>query len=111
MKEIFSTVAFDLQPGERVGVRVRRGLALAVTGERVWLTRSNEAVDYFVHDGESLSLRPHETLWISVDGERATQLVFTLAAGTGSRVADWGVGVWQRLRAWTPRGVLGLRIG
>lgn len=112
MKEIFSTVAFELQAGERVGIRVRRGQALAIAGERVWITRSNDEHDYFLHDGESLALRSHETLWISVDGQRDVRLVFTLAGGSGSRVADWLSDRWQHARAgFAGTSRLGLRIG
>ncbi len=112
MKEIFSTVAFELQPGERVGIRVRRGQALAVTGERVWLTRSNDETDYFLHDGESIALRSHETLWISVDGMRDARLLFTLAGGSGIRVVDWLSDRWQQVRAGSAgTSRLGLRVG
>lgn len=112
MKEIFSTVAFELQAGERVGIRVRRGQELTVSGARLWLTRSNDDVDYFLFNGDALSLRPRETLWISVDDDQAARLVFTLAGGTGSRIADWFNDWSQRV---LPSGLsgskLGLRIG
>ncbi len=88
MKEIFSTVAFELSSGERIAIRVLRGEALKVSGERLWLTRSNDDVDYFLYDGEVLALRPNETLWLSVDGPRDARLTFTFAEGAGQRFAN-----------------------
>jgi hypothetical protein len=112
MKEIYSTVAFELQAGERVGIRVRRGQELSVSGARVWLTRSNDSVDYFLHDGESLPLRQHEMLWISVDADTPSRLLFRLAGGSGSRVVDAINSWWQGRRAGGIAGSrLGLRIG
>jgi hypothetical protein len=112
MKEIYSTIAFDLQPGERVGIRVRRGRALSVSGERVWLTRSNDSADYFLHDGETMDLRAHELLWLSVDGEKGARLQFTLEAGSGNRLVDWMSDWWKQGPAGALTGSkLGLRIG
>ncbi len=89
MKEIFSTVAFELSSGERAAIRVLRGEALKVSGERLWITRSNDEVDYFLYDGDVLALRPNETLWLSVDGPRDARLTFTFAEGPGRRLANW----------------------
>ncbi|CAB3788743.1 DUF2917 domain-containing protein [Pararobbsia alpina] len=93
MNEIYSTVAFELAAGERIGIQVRRGEALRVCGERLWVTRSNDQADYFLHDGDTLALRPSETLWLSVDGPRPARLMVTLKGGMRGRLADW-VGDW-----------------
>ncbi len=111
MKEIFSTVAFELSPGERIAISVRRGEALRVSGERVWVTRSNDAVDYFLHDGDALSLRADETLWLSVDGLGTSRVTFALAAGTGHRLATVFRRWWDKAPIPAAGGKLGMRIG
>ena len=112
MREIYSTIAFEVMSGERVGIRVRRGQSVSVSGERVWLTRSNDEADYFLDDGETLALRPREMLWISVEGQGEARLTFTLAGGTGSRVVDWISDWWKNGPAGALAGSkLGLRIG
>jgi Protein of unknown function (DUF2917) len=89
MNEIYSTIAFELAAGERLGIRVQRGEALHLSGERLWVTRSNDEADYFLHDGDTLPLRPSETLWLSVDGLGSARLSVTLKAGTQGKLARW----------------------
>jgi hypothetical protein len=112
MKEIYSTIAFELEAGERIGIRVLRGEALRVEGERLWVTRSNDEADYFLEDGETLPLRPSETLWLSVDGLRAARLTVMLKAGTRGKLVNW-VGSWlAAVQATAFSGSrLGMRIG
>ncbi len=112
MKEIYSTIAFQLEAGERIGIRVLRGEALRVEGERLWITRSNDQVDYFLGDGETLPLRPSETLWLSVDGLRPARLTVMLKAGTRGKLVNW-VGNWlAAVQATAFSGSkLGMRIG
>jgi hypothetical protein len=112
MNEIYSTIAFELTAGERIGIRVRRGEALRVAGERLWITRSNDAADYFLHDGDTLALRPSETLWLSVDGPGAARLTVTLKAGTRGMLANWFGERLAYAHAAAFRGSkLGMRIG
>jgi hypothetical protein len=76
------------------------------------LTRSNDAVDYFLHDGDSLPLRPREVLWISVDADEPARLLFRLAGGSGSRVVDAFRDWWQHGRVGAFGAArLGMRIG
>jgi hypothetical protein len=112
MKEIYSTIAFELAGGERIGIRVRRGEFLQASGERLWVTRSNDQADYFLHDGDTLALRPDETLWLSVDGLRTARLMVTLKAGTRGQLVSW-LGDWlTRTQAAVCSGPgFGVRIG
>ena len=112
MNEIYSTIAFELAAGERIGIHVRRGEALQVSGERLWVTRSNDEADYFLHDGDTLALRPSETLWLSVDGPRPARLTVTLKAGTRGMLANWLGERMAYVHAAAFRGSrLGMRIG
>jgi hypothetical protein len=108
MNEIYSTIAFELAAGERIGIRVRRGEALRVSGERLWITRSNDQADYFLHDGDTLALRPSETLWLSVDGLGAARLTVTLKAGTRGKLANW---IGERLAYAHAAAFCGSRLG
>jgi hypothetical protein len=48
MKEIFSSVTFEIQPRETVQMSVQKSAALAACGARVWVTRRHDALDYWL---------------------------------------------------------------
>lgn len=93
MKRLYSSIAFEVQPGETVPLRVSRGVALTIDGERVWITRSADEHDYWIAPGESLVLRPGELMWLSTDGDQPAQVTVTLRPGSLQRVASW----WARM--------------
>jgi hypothetical protein len=89
MKQLYSSITFEVQPDETVPLRVSRGVAITVAGERVWVTRSADQEDYWVEHGESLALRPGELLWISTDGARPARVTVTLKPRCAQRFAAW----------------------
>lgn len=89
MKQLHSSITFEVQPDETVPLRVSRGVAIAVAGERVWLTRSADDADYWVEPGESLALRPGELLWLSTDGGLPARVTVTLKPRCAQRFAAW----------------------
>ncbi|AJY41161.1 DUF2917 domain-containing protein [Burkholderia humptydooensis] len=78
MKEISSSITFEIQPGETVPMKVARSTRLTVRGAPVWATRSNDVHDYFLCAGETLKLRRGERLWLSADGETSACVSFSM---------------------------------
>ena len=70
MREISTSVTFEIKPGETVPMRIGRSTQLKVQGAAVWATRSNDIEDYWLVPGDKLKLRQRERLWLSVDGDR-----------------------------------------
>jgi hypothetical protein len=79
MREISSSITFEIQPGETIPLRVVRSTRLSVQGGLVWATRSNDVDDYFLVAGESLKLRRGERLWLSCDAADAACVAFSVA--------------------------------
>ncbi|AOJ70138.1 MULTISPECIES: DUF2917 domain-containing protein [Burkholderia] len=79
MREISSSITFEIQPGETVPMKVARSTRLAVRGAPVWATRSNDIADYFLSPGETLKLRRGERLWLSADGAASACVSFSIA--------------------------------
>ncbi|KVD88978.1 hypothetical protein WS62_16765 [Burkholderia sp. ABCPW 14] len=79
MREISSSITFEIQPGETVPMKVVRSTRLSVRGASVWATRSNDVHDYFLSPGETLKLRRGERLWLSADGETSACVSFSIA--------------------------------
>ncbi|MCF2135005.1 MULTISPECIES: DUF2917 domain-containing protein [Burkholderiaceae] len=92
MKPLYSSITFEVQPGQTVPLRVSRGVALTIEGERVWITRSADEHDYWVASGESLSLRPGELMWLGTEGTRTARVTVALRPHYAQRVASW----WSR---------------
>jgi hypothetical protein len=89
MKEIFSSVTFEIQPRETVRVAVARHAALAVCGTRIWVTRHRDVMDYWLAPGEKLALQAGDTLWVSAEGEQPARVVLTTPAGCEERLLRW----------------------
>lgn len=79
MREIYSSITFEIQPGETIPMKVARSTRLTVQGGPVWATRSNDVEDYFLSSGSSLKLRRGERLWLSADGENGACVSFSVA--------------------------------
>jgi hypothetical protein len=79
MREISTSVTFEIADGETVPMKIGRSVRLVVQGAPVWATRSNDTEDYWLVPGDSLKLRERERLWLSTEKGRTAQVVFTLA--------------------------------
>jgi hypothetical protein len=76
MREISSSITFEIEPGETIPMMIAHSTRLSVEGAPVWVTRSNDVEDYWLDPGSSLHLRRGERLWLSVDGDRPARLGF-----------------------------------
>jgi hypothetical protein len=103
MREISTSVTFEIKPGETVPMRIARGTRLTVFGAPVWATRSNDIEDYWLTPGDRLKLRPRERLWLSTEGSEPAHVVFTIVPRCDQRAMNWAFAgierVMQRLRA------------
>ena len=66
MREISSSITFEIKAGETVPMKVARSTRLAVSGGAIWVTRSDDIEDYWLQPGHTLRLRRGERLWLSV---------------------------------------------
>ncbi|KNH08805.1 hypothetical protein BRCH_04000 [Candidatus Burkholderia brachyanthoides] len=98
MREISTSVTFEIKPGETVPMRVARSTRLMVYGAHVWVTRSNDIDDYWLSPGDCLRLRERERLWLSVEGGEAARVVFTIAPRPDQRAARWVSTTIERLK-------------
>jgi hypothetical protein len=99
MREISTSITFEIKPGETVPMRIVRGTRLTVHGASVWATRSNDIHDYFLAPGGRLKLRERERLWLSVEGDRSAQVVFTIVPRADERAIRWLASGIERLGA------------
>lgn len=94
IKEIFSTIAYEVQPNKTAALRVGRSQVLSIEAGTVWLTRSDDQTDYWLDAGTSLSLRAGETLWLSAEAQSA-RVVFKRPARCDKRIMNWLASRWQ----------------
>lgn len=87
MREISSSITFEIQPGETVPMKVARSTRLTVQGGPVWATRSNDVHDYFLASGGALKLQRGERLWLSVDGDEQARVSFSLVVPASAAAA------------------------
>jgi hypothetical protein len=103
MREISTSVTFEIKPGETVPMRVARSTRLSVQGAAVWATRSNDIEDYWLMPGDRLKLRERERLWLSVEGDQPARVEFTILPRCDERAIRWASTgmerIVQRLRA------------
>jgi hypothetical protein len=99
MREISTSVTFEVKPGETVPMRIVRGTRLTVHGAAVWATRSNDTEDYWLAPGDKLKLRERERLWLSVEGDRPAHVVFTIVPRCDLRAMTWLAASMERLAA------------
>jgi hypothetical protein len=101
MREISSSITFEIKAGETVPMKVARSIRLAVSGGAVWVTRSNDTEDYWLQPGHTLRLRRGERLWLSVEGGDRAIVAFAVPARPGVRVFNWlgRINDWLGLRS------------
>lgn len=87
MREISSSVTFEIQPGETVPMKVVHSTRLSIQGATVWATRSEDVDDYFLAPGANLRLRRGERLWLAVEGPEAARVSFSVGAPVPGEVA------------------------
>ncbi len=97
MREISTSVTFELGEGEVVPMRIGRSVKLSVQGAPVWATRSIDTRDYWLQPGETLRLRTGERLWLSTEDGRRAQVVFNIAPRPGSQAIGWLAGRIDRM--------------
>jgi hypothetical protein len=88
MRQISSSVTFEIAPGETLPMMVAHSTRLSVHGAPVWVTRSNDVEDYWLAPGHSLRLRPGERLWLSTEGPRAASVAFVAPLSRVASLAD-----------------------
>ena len=97
MREIYSSIAFDIRSGETVPMRVTRSTRLKVSGGAVWVTRSDDTSDYWLSPGHTLRLRRGERLWLSVEGAPRARVAFSVPTRVNERALHWLARVGERL--------------
>jgi hypothetical protein len=99
MQEIYSSITFEIKPGETVPMRVARSTRLAVQGACIWVTRSDDVEDYWLAPGRSLRLRRGERLWLSADGRQSARVAFLVAARPKEEALHWFARLGERFGA------------
>ncbi|SDF78700.1 DUF2917 domain-containing protein [Paraburkholderia phenazinium] len=89
MREISSSVTFEIKAGETVPMKIARSTRLKVNCGAVWVTRSDDTEDYWLESGHTLRLRRGERLWLSVEGGPEAQVAFAVPARADVRALDW----------------------
>ncbi|KMZ13427.1 hypothetical protein BHUM_01794c [Candidatus Burkholderia humilis] len=90
MREISTSVTFEIKPGETVPTRVACSTRLSVHGAAVWATRNNDIKDYWLMPGDRLKLRERERLWLSVEGDQPARVEFTIVPRCDERAIRAG---------------------
>ena len=96
MRQISSSITFEIAPGETLSMMVAHSTRLSIQGAPVWVTRSNDVEDYWLTPGRSLRLRPGERLWLSAEGGEAARVAFvaplsrlSMLTGVLRVLSDW----------------------
>src|ERR1700761_118329 len=97
MREISSSIGFEIRSGETVPLKVARSTRLAVSGGALWVTRSDDTEDYWLQPGHTLRLRRGERLWLSVESGERAQVAFAVPARADVRAFDWLLRAADRL--------------
>ncbi|HTI17062.1 MAG TPA: DUF2917 domain-containing protein [Trinickia sp.] len=97
MREISSSVTFEIEPRETAAMMIEHSTRLSVEGASVWVTRSNDVEDYWLCPGDSLLLRRGERLWLSVDGDRSARVGFVAPLARSALVRDALAAAAERL--------------
>jgi hypothetical protein len=82
MREISSSIAFEIRTGETIPMKVARSTKLVVHGGAVWVTRSDDTEDYWLQPGHTLRLRRGERLWLSAEGSTHAKVAFSAGRRT-----------------------------
>ncbi len=104
MREISSSINFEIRAGETVPMVVTRSTRLKVHGGAVWVTRSDDVEDYWLEPGHTLRLRRGERLWLSVEGSPSARLAFSVPTRADERALNWFGRIGERLGTWLRQG-------
>jgi hypothetical protein len=99
MREISSSIWFEVSAGETVPLRVTSSTRLTVYGGAVWVTRSNDVEDYWLEPGKTLRLRRGERLWLSAEGSSQACVVFFVPKRVNERAISWFARAVERVGA------------
>ncbi|WP_153101508.1 DUF2917 domain-containing protein [Paraburkholderia hayleyella] len=99
MREISSSITFEITAGETVPMSVARSTSLTPHGGAVWVTRSDDVEDYWLAPGRTLHLRRGERLWLSVDGAAQAQVSFALPVQSEEKALHGLAWLAERLTA------------
>jgi hypothetical protein len=99
MREISSSIAFEIRTGETVSLKVARSTRLVVHGGAVWVTRSDDIKDYWLQPGHILRLRRGERLWLSGEGDSHAKVAFSVPTRCDERALNWLARISERLVA------------
>ena len=97
MREISTSITFEIADGETVPMRIGNSVKLSVLGAPVWATRSNDTEDYWLQPGHTLRLRRGERLWLSVESGAQARVAFAVPARVDLRAFDWLVRLADRV--------------
>jgi len=97
MREISSSIAYEVRTGETLPLRVARSTKLTVRGGAVWITRSDDTLDYWLQPGQTLHLRRGERLWLGAEGARHAKVTFSVPTRCDERALNWLARVGERL--------------
>jgi hypothetical protein len=97
MREISSSIAFEIRTGEMVSMKVVRSTKLVVHGGAIWVTRSDDVEDYWLQPGHTLRLRRGERLWLSAEGSTPAKVAFSVPTRCDERALNWLARVGERL--------------
>ncbi|RAS20525.1 DUF2917 domain-containing protein [Paraburkholderia bryophila] len=99
MREISSSIAFEIRSGETIPMKVARSTRLVVQGGAVWVTRSDDTEDYWLQPGHTLRLRCGERLWLSAEGGAQAKVTFSVPTRCDQRALNWFARIGERLTA------------
>lgn len=99
MREISSSIAFEIRSGETLPMKVARSTRLVVQGGAVWVTRSDDTEDYWLQPGHTLRLRCGERLWLSAEGGVQAKVTFSVPTRCDQRALNWFARIGERLAA------------
>jgi hypothetical protein len=97
MREISTSVTFEITDSEVVPMRIGRSVKLTVQGAPVWATRSNDIRDYWLLPGDSIKLQARERLWLSTENGHRAQIVFARGTRMDKRAIGWFARRMERL--------------
>ncbi|HEY3599694.1 MAG TPA: DUF2917 domain-containing protein [Paraburkholderia sp.] len=97
MREIFSSVTFEISAGETVSMRVARSTRLTAQGGAIWVTRSDDVDDYWLEPGKTMRLRRGERLWLSVERGSQARVAFFVPTRADEKALNWFARVAERL--------------
>jgi hypothetical protein len=99
MREISSSITFEIVAGETVPMKITRSTRLVVHGASVWVTRSDDVEDYWLEPGKTLRLRRGERLWLSVERGTHARVAFSVPTRANEKALNWFARVSERFGA------------